>query len=175
MRILRLLVLPLVGLVFAYPSAFAADSPPSEASIRQLLEASQVHKHVDTIMTQMDQMMEQMIRQATQGQSVSAEVQKQIDASRTATKSSLKEILDWRKLEPMYIRVYQKSFTQKEVNDLIAMYKTPGAQALVNKMPIVMQNAMQEMQPLMQPLIQKMQQAQQQIAAEIQAEKAKGG
>ena len=55
------------------------------------------------------------------------------------------------------------------------MYHTPGAEALINKMPVVMQNTMAEMQPLMQPVIQRMQKTQQQIAAQIQAEKAKHG
>ena len=105
---------------------------------------------------QMDQMMNQMMQQVTQGQTITPEVQKQIDAGRAEAMSMVKEILDWQKLEPMYIRVYQKSFTQKEVNDLIAMYHTPGAEALVNKMPVVMQNTMSEMRPLMQPILQRM-------------------
>src|SRR5262249_38977411 len=128
-----------------------------------------------TVMEQMDKLMTQMMQQVTQGQPISPEVQKQIEAGRAESKSMLKEILDWHKLEPMYIRVYQKSFTQKEVDDLIAMYKTPGAQALINKMPIVVQNTMTEMQPMMQPVLLKMQRTQQQVLAQIQAEKAKHG
>jgi uncharacterized protein len=167
--------LPIVCLtVWSCPS-FAADSPPSEASVKELLEASHVHKTVDTMMNQMDQIMNQMLQQVTQGQTIPPEVQKQIDTSRAEAKSMVKEILDWQKLEPMYIRVYQKSFSQKEVNDLIAMYHTPGAEALINKMPVVMQNTVTEMQPLLQPVIQRMQRAQQQIAAQIQAQKAKKG
>ena len=87
----------------------------------------------------------------------------------------VKELLDWSKLEPIYLRVYQKSFTQKEVNDLIAMYQTPGAQALITKMPIVMQNTIGEMQPLMQPVIERMRRTQQQVMAQIQAEKGQKG
>src|SRR5690349_19676439 len=166
-------LLPIFCLAVWSCASFAADLPPSEASVKQLLEASHVHKIVDTMTNQMDQMMNQMMQQVTQGQTITPEVQKQIDAGRAEAMSMVKEILDWQKLEPMYIRVYQKSFTQKEVNDLIAMYHTPGAEALVNKMPVVMQNTMSEMRPLMQPILQRMQRAQQQIAAQIQSEKAK--
>ena len=87
----------------------------------------------------------------------------------------LKELLDWSKLEPMYTRVYQKSFTQTEVDNLIAMYKTPGAQTLLNKMPIVLQNTMVEMQQLMKPVLQRIQRMQQEVLADIQAEKTQKG
>ena len=153
------------------PVFAAADSPPSEASIKQLLDVSQVHKMLDTITAQMDQLMDQMMQQVIQSQPVSPAVQKQIDAGRAEARAMVKELLTWSKLEPMYMRVYQKSLTQKEVNDLIAMYKTPGAQVLMKKMPTLMQNTMSEMKPLMQPVIQKMQRTQQEIAAKIEAEK----
>ena len=171
----RTLFLPVICLSFCLTPAIAADAPPSEASVRQLLEASQVHKMLDTVMAQIDQMMTQMMQQVTQGQKITPEVQKQIDASRAEAQSMVKEIFNWEKMEPLYMRVYQKSFTQKEINDLIAMYHTPGATALINKMPQVMQNTMTEMQPLMQPVIERMRRAQQQVLAQIQAEKAKGG
>jgi hypothetical protein len=169
------LFVPLIALVICCSPIFAAEAPPTEASVRQLLEVSQVHKVLDTMMAQMDQLMNQMMQQVTQGQPVSPAVQKQIDAGRAEARSMVKELLDWSKLEPIYLRVYQKSFTQKEVNDLIAMYQTPGAQALVNKMPIVMQNTIGEMQPLMQPVIERMRRTQQQVMAQIQAEKGKKG
>jgi len=87
----------------------------------------------------------------------------------------MKEILDWNRLEPMYVRVYQKSFTQQEIENLIAMYKTPAGQTLLTKMPVVMQNTMTEMQQLMQPMMQRIERMQQKIMAEIQAEKKKSG
>ena len=65
------------------------------------------------------------------------------------------------------------SLTQKEVDNLIAMYQTPGGQTLLNKMPVVMQNTMTEMQDLMRPMMQRIQKMQQDVVSEIQAEKTK--
>jgi len=159
----------------ALSSVFAADAPPSEASVKQLLEVSQVHKILNATMGQMDAFMKQTMQQATQGQPVTPEVRKDIEKRQAQMMSILKETLDWNKLGPMYVRVYQKSFTQPEIDNLIAMYQTPGGQTLLNKMPIVMQNTMTEMQQFMQPMIQKIQRMQQEVVAEIQAEKAKKG
>jgi hypothetical protein len=154
-------------------TTFAADNPPSEASIKQLLEVGQAHKLVDTMTAQMEGYMQQIMQQATQGERVTPEIQKQIDSFEAEITSALKEVLDWNKLEPMYVRVYQKSFTQGEVDGLIAFYKTPTGQALLTKMPLVMQNTLNEMQQMMQPMMQRMQRMQQDVLAEIQGQKKK--
>jgi hypothetical protein len=151
-------------------------APPSEASIKQLLEVAQSHKLVDSVMSQMDNLMEQTIAQATKGQQVSAKVQKDIDRRRAELAGIMKELLDWKKLEPMYVRIYQKTFTQPEVDGMIAFYKSPAGQAVITKMPSAMQTTIDEMQGTMGPVMQKMQQMQQDVVAEIKAEnKNKGG
>jgi hypothetical protein len=165
----------LLLLVVATTTAYAADNPPSEASIKQLLEASHAHKILDTMLAQMDGFMKQAMQQATQGQSLTPEVKKDIDKRQAEMMSIFKEALDWSKLEAMYVRVYQKSFTQSEIDNLIAMYQTPGGQTLLNKMPIVLQNTMTEMQQIMRPMVERIQKMQQEVLAEIRAEQAKKG
>lgn len=100
-----LLILCLCGTV-----AYAADAPsagsgaagdtPSEASIKKLLETAQVHKLLDSIMAQMDSLMKQSIQQATQGQKVPPKVQKDIEKRQAEMMAMLKDMLDWKKLEP---------------------------------------------------------------------------
>ncbi|MEY2555605.1 MAG: uncharacterized protein QOF93_749 [Verrucomicrobiota bacterium] len=165
----------LVLLIVVSSVAYAADQTPSEASVKQLLEVSQVHKILNATMAQMDALMKQAMQQATQGQVVPPKVQKGIDQRQAEMMSIFKETLDWSKLEPMYVRVYQKSFTQPEIDNLIAMYGTPGAQTMLNKMPIVLQNTMAEMQQIMRPMMQRIQRMQQEVVAELQANKSKTG
>jgi uncharacterized protein len=161
--------------LFAFSTALAVGEPPSEASIKQLMDVTQVHKLLDSATAQMDGLMKQAMRQVTQGQPVTPEVQQQIDRGQAEAMSMIKEILDWNKLEPMYVRIYQKSFTQQEIDSLIAMYKTPAGQMALTKMPVVLQNTTAEMQQLMQPVVQRIQRLQQDVLAQIQAEKAKKG
>jgi uncharacterized protein len=153
----------------------AAGNPPSEASIKQLLETAQAHKLIDSVMAQMDALMKQTMQQATQGQQIPPKVQKDIDKRETEMMAALKEMLDWNKLEPLYVRVYQKSFTQSEVDGMIAFYKTPAGQAVINKMPVVMQSTMNEMQQMMGPMMQRLQKMQQDVVAEMKAESEKKG
>jgi uncharacterized protein len=159
----------------ALPVVRAADTPPSEASIKQLLEAGQVHKLIDETIAQLDSYMKQSMQQVTQGQRITPESQKDIDRRQTEMMGMIKEVLYWNKLEPVYVRVYQKTFTQGEVDGLTAFYKTPTGQALLTKMPAVMQNTLNEMQQMIQPMMQRIQHMQQEVVAEIQAQKKKSG
>lgn len=157
------------------PSSGAASNPPSEASIKQLLEVGQAHKLIDSMMVQMDGFMKNAMQQATQGHHLSAQMQKDIEKRQAEMMAGVKDMLDWNKLEPLYVRVYQKSFTQQEVDGITAFYKTSTGQAVLTKMPVVMQNTMSEMQQMMTPVIQRIQRMQQDIVAQIQAENAKKG
>jgi hypothetical protein len=150
--------------------------PPTDASIKQLLEVAQARKLVDSVMKQMDNLLEESVAQATQGQKIPPKIQNDIDARRAEVTGMMKELLDWTKLEPMYVRVYQKTFNQQEVDGMIAFYKTPAGQAVIGKMPAVMQNTIEEMQRSMGPVMQKVRKLQQDVAAEMKAEsKNKGG
>ena len=158
------------------PVSPTTSSRPSEASIKQLLEVAQSHKLVDAVMGQMDNLMQQTIAQATRGQQVPPKIQKDIDQRHGEMMALMKELLDWKKLEPIYVRIYQKTFTQQEIDGMIAFYKTSAGQAVISKMPAAMQNTMDEMQGLMAPVMEKMQRMQQEVAAGIKAEsKNKGG
>lgn len=174
------LVLALCGSVAfgadnASPGRSPAVSAPSEASIKQLLEVAQARKLIDSVMSQMDTLMLQTIQQATQGKEVSPKIQKEIDKQQADVTGLMKELLDWSKLEPMYVRIYQKTFSQSEVDGMIAFYKTPAGQAVIAKMPTAMQNTMDEMQQMMRPVMQKMERMQQDVATEMKAAAHKKG
>jgi len=176
-----LLILALGGTVVcaadnASPTPTASPNSPTEASVKELLEVAQSRKLVDSVMAQMDNLMQQTIVQATKGQQVPARVQNDIDRRRAEIITMMKDLLDWKKLEPMYVRIYRKTFTQPEVDGMIAFYKTPAGQAVMSKMPSAMQNTIDEMQATMGPVMQKMQQMQQDVVTQLKAEsKNKGG
>ena len=56
---------------------------------------------------------------------------------------------------------------------MIAFYKTPAGQALVNKSPLMAQNMMSEMQAAMRPLMQRIGQIKREADQEIKALPAK--
>jgi uncharacterized protein len=181
MMFTRVLIVSLLSCSFVCAADSSSTSvnadpkgPPTEASIKQMLEVMQAHKMLESVEAQMVTFMKQTMGQATQGQPITPQIQKDIDRRQTEMLSMFHEFLNWEKLEPMYVRVYQKSFTQGELTGIVDFYKTPAGQAMIAKMPVVMQNTMGEMQQMMQPVMLKVRQQQQEVLAEIKAEKEKG-
>ena len=158
------------------PSPSPSASPASETSIKQLLEVTQARKLIDSIMSQMDNLMQQAVAEAAAGRDIPDSVQKEIDRQRAETIAMMKQLLDWQKLEPIYVRIYQKTFTQPEVDGMLAFYKTPAGVAVITKMPSIMQNTMDETQGMMGPVMEKVQRLQQDVVARMKdVKKGKGG
>jgi hypothetical protein len=165
----------LIALALLYPTLYAADVPPSDASLQQLLEVAQAHKTLDATMAQMETMMKNVFQQITAGQPASPETQKIFDKARADVTSLCKEDLSWAKMEPIYLRIYRKSLSQSEVNGMIAFYKTPAGQAVMDKMPLILQNTMAEVGQMMGPMMERAQRMEKELIAQMQAEKAKAG
>ena len=159
----------LLSLALVCSTAFAAGTQPTEASVKELLALSDVPKVIDAVMGQVDGMMQQMIAQATQGQTVTPAQQAAIDKYVAKSKGIMAEELTWAKLEPVYVRIYTASLTQEEVNGIVAFYKTPAGKAMVSKMPVLMQKTMDELPTLMGPMMQKVQAAAQEFATELKS------
>lgn len=143
--------------------------------MKQLLEVMHAQQMLDAVMQQMDATMKNVMQQVTQGQPAPPEVQRTFDKTRDEVVAAFKEEFTWEKLQPVYMRIYQKSFTQEEVNGMTAFYKTPIGQALIAKMPAVMQNSMNETTQMLGPVMQRIQRMQQEMVTEMQAAKKKQG
>ena len=100
------------------PPLVAADPPASAASLKSLLSIMQASKLMDSTMSQMDGLLQSSMKQVMAG--------------------ILKEGINWEKLEPMMIGIYQQSFTQKDVDGMLTFYKSKAGQAVIAKMPVVM-------------------------------------
>lgn len=159
----------LLSLALACSTVFAADTKPSEASIKELLTVSEAQKVVDSVMGQIDGMMKNMMDQATNGQPLTAAQQTAFGKYQTKVGALMREELTWAKFEPLYIQIYQASLTQEEVDGIVAFYKTSAGQALVKKMPMIMQKTMTAMPAIMGPIMQKIQPLAQELGAEMQA------
>jgi uncharacterized protein len=151
--------------------SFAADSRPTEDSIRRLLTVTEAKKLLDGAASSIDQSVDMMMKQALKGQTVDEQTQKIIDDMRTKMSAVLKESLRWEDLEPMFIDIYSRSLTQGEVNGMLKFYESEAGQAVVRKLPLITQNTMQAMQARMQTMIPKIVQIQQDTLAKLKAAK----
>ena len=164
---MKLCRLALVALVLAATPALA--EAPRESTIRELLAVSKAQKLVDGMGAQIDQIMKVSMDQAMQGKVPTPKQQQAIDRMQMRMTALMKEQLNWSKFEPMYIRLYQQTFTEEELVAMLDFYKTPGGQALIDKMPAMMDNIMREMPAMMADMSPKLRQIQEDFAAEMKA------
>lgn len=159
----------LLSLALVCSTAFAADTKPSDASIKELLTVSESQSVVEGIWGQVDGMMKGMLAQVGQGKALNATQQAAVDSFQAKYLALMREQISWAKLEPMYVRIYQDALSQEEVDGMIAFYKTPAGKAMIKKMPVLIQRIMTELPALMGPIMQKIQPMAQQLEADVKA------
>jgi hypothetical protein len=106
---------------------------------------------------------------AMQGQQLSPEQRQVADAAAVRFMQVMREELTWDKLRPLYVRIYQESFSQQEIDGLIAFYESPAGIAYVEKMPAVMQKSMSVMQSRMASMMERLKAAVTEAIAEPKA------
>jgi hypothetical protein len=158
-----------LALALACSTAFAVDTKPSDASIKELLTVSESQSVVEGIWGQVDGMMKGMLAQVGQGKALNAKQQAAVDSFQAKYIALMREEVSWTKLEPMYVRIYQDALSQEEVDGMIAFYKTTAGKAMIKKMPVLIQRIMTELPALMGPVMAKIEPMAQQLEADMKA------
>ncbi len=172
-----LLALGLIGLTPALaadkaPAAAPAgtpEAPASEASIRELMEITHSRKMLDDMMANVQVMLRKQIQQTAPENGLNEKQKQILNDMQEKTLKLFTDEMKWESLEPVFIDIYRKSFTQDDIDGLIAFYKSRTGQKMLSKMPMVMQNSMQIMQERMQSLIPKLQQIENDTQAQLKA------
>ena len=168
---MKKLILVVVTMLFSF-NVFAAENTttqPTEASIKELLKVMDVQALLESMRGQLQNAMKNSVQQALQGKQPTPAQQQSIDKMSEKLVALFKENMNWEYMESMYIRVYQQSFSQAEVNSMLKFYRSPEGQAVVKKMPLVTQSTMSEVQKQMGTIMPQMQQVMREGMQEIQA------
>jgi hypothetical protein len=144
-------------------------APPTDDSINQLLELSKAEKLMDSVWAQLDSVMKSSMQQVTKGRPLSADEQTIMDKQQAKMIAIMKDELNWDKLKDGFVQVYRETFTQEEIDGIIAFYKSPAGQAFIDKQPELLKNSMALMQQRMGPMMQKIQQMTEETARELRA------
>ena len=162
--------------VFAIAQASApAQAVPSEASLEQLLTLTHADKLMAGIQKQtrasLAPMFEKAVEQIAMAHPEKREHAAQVfDKFMNQTMDMLEAELGWAQLKPMTLEVYRSTFSQEEVNAMIAFYSSPLGQSVIAKLPVATQKSMQMVQQRMGPLMQRVIYQAQQTAAVLAAE-----
>lgn len=134
----------------ALPTASAQDEMASEATIKEMLAVTKFRALMDGQRAQMEGRMRTSLETALSKNTLN-EAQKEVLVKKEGELSAIVlEALDYNYLEPMAIDMYRKTFTEREAQGTLAFYRSPAGQAVIEKMPLLMQQMMQMIQNMSQ-------------------------
>lgn len=157
----------LIALLFCSTTAMAA--PASEGSIKELLAIVEAQKLIDGMLDQIGSQVDSDMQRVLAGKAPTARQRRAIESKKSAMIALIQRELAWGKLEPMYVRMYQESLTEEEVAGALAFYKTPAGQALIHKLPVLMQKAMLDTRKMLTEIAPQLQKIQKTFVAEMSA------
>jgi len=139
-------------LAFAFPLLIHADEASKAAKIEEMLMLTHADKIVDQMIAQM-----QPIMAAQMKKNLPDETRAAADEMQKKVMQWMSEKLSWQKMKPVYVKIYADTLTEEEIAGAVEFYKTPAGQALLNKMPILMQKSMTYVQEMMGDIIPEIQ------------------
>ena len=143
-------LLLIVAGAFAAPAALATE--PSDAQVDRLIEVMDMQRMLDEMFAQMDivgkQMGERML-----GEEATPEQRAAMQDAMARQQASMRKLMSWENVGPVYRKVYRRLFTAEEIDAMIAFYGSEAGRGIMRKMPQAMELAMQEMQPMFETMV----------------------
>ncbi|MBE7940487.1 MULTISPECIES: DUF2059 domain-containing protein [Ramlibacter] len=139
------ILLATTSFLLVLPALAGPDDPASDATIRAVLEITRSRDTLDDLVPQIQEVFRQEFKK-TEGDTPLTPAQERARTRLQSRMTALQaDMLDWSRLEPMFLEVYRATFTEREMQDVLAFYRSPPGQAMVERMPRLMQNLMTSM------------------------------
>jgi len=150
----------LLTLVLCLPLTAHADDASRHAKAQEMLTLMHLDRVMDQVMNNMMQQMSTMSKQLG-GNTVKPEDQAKLDEFQKKAFDLIQSQMGWKALEPDYVDIYAKNFTDEQLDAILVFYKSPAGVALVEKLPTLTaegsqlaQAKMTALQPQLRQLIQ---------------------
>jgi hypothetical protein len=153
----------LLVLAFTLPLTARADDASRRDKAKELL----ILMHTDRLLQQMmDGMMKQVTSNTRQlvGNNMTPAQAANFDAFQKRLIALIESQMSYASLEPDYIKLYADNFTDEQLDGIIAFYKSPAGQSMVEKLPALTAQSLQLSQARVTLLIPKVQQMAQDFA-----------
>jgi hypothetical protein len=118
------------------------------------MDAEQTVKNVQQYA---EAMMKGTVDRVAQMRPLTPEQRKRLEEAVQKQSAVVQDEMSWAAMKPMYVQIYSETFSQEEIDGLIAFYESPAGRSFIAKMPTVLQKSMSFMQNRMDGMMQKMQ------------------
>ena len=123
------------------PLMARADDASKTAKIHEFFKVAKMDQlSSQTTKRMIDQMNSGAVQQML-GVKATPDQQQKLDQFTQKLSKIIADTLNWNDLEPQFTKLYADAYTEQQIDDLLAFYKSPTGQAMVEKLPILMQQA----------------------------------
>jgi hypothetical protein len=119
-----------------------ADEVSHRKAAAKLLETTNVQQMLEQVRTSVEATMAQQLKTLNlpeEGRAAAAKAQQEMMAW-------FSEVFNWQKTKDAYVEIYVETFTEDELNELIAFNQSTLGQKVLKKMPEIMQRSMETTQ-----------------------------
>lgn len=157
--------LSLTGCVTAQKSGsgMSSTAKSKKESVEELLVLSKAETLIETVYGQMDQMFKNMGKQL----GVKPGEQELFNRFMSKVASLMKEEMSWDKMKGPMMDVYMKHYTEKEIQDMIAFYKSESGRSMISKQADVAKDTMMLRQKMVESFLPKLMKLSKEMEAEL--------
>lgn len=146
----------ITGLLTACMSITAYATPANPATIQKLIVETKMEQLIEESLLQMKPMVDEQILQEAKKDLG----QKQLDAKQLNIVKQLQQLSwqqinvmnNWQNMQKLMVEIYQKHFTEEELQATLKFYQSPEGSSMMKKMPLMMGDMMQKLQANLQDI-----------------------
>jgi hypothetical protein len=148
------------ALLFSCTVLVRADDATKNAKIEEMMQLSQAERMLKATLDQLKGIMASQ----TSKMDIPSDVKGRQDEIQKKMLALVSERMSFEKLKPMFVKLYAETFTEEEIDGILAFYKSPSGKAMIEKTP----QLMGRMMPMMQQMMSDLQPEMQKIISEAQ-------
>ena len=131
---IRKMTLFAVAFLFALPSAHA-DEASKRAKIEELFTIEKLDAVMQQMATQSLDRNRKLVQNMLAGKQMTTIDKRIVDLYMTRMYEVVNAQLSWEKLKPAYVNLYASTYSEEEVDGILAFYKSSVGQAMLAKNP----------------------------------------
>lgn len=140
MRLGRVWIAGTLAASFAFAGVLPAhaDDVTKRQKIEQLFQLIQIQKTLQQAMNQQMAQVQAAVKTLVPGMKMTADEQKDFDAFLQKIGAITQESMAWPKLEPQFVDLYASTYSEEEIDGMVAFYHTPTGEAMIAKQPEIL-------------------------------------
>jgi hypothetical protein len=159
-----------VGLVLiASAHVVRADDASKKAKVEELITVMHMDRLTEQVLASIKNNVEAMSKANPGGQPLTADQQKALSEFEDKSLKLVGDAMSWDSMKGEFVNLYVQTFSEEEIDGMVAFYKTPAGQAVLTKMPQLTNASMKLAQQRIQALQPQLQVLQDQLMAKMEA------